>query len=116
MAVEIVGRHVSITDSMRDYARKRLDKIVAEFESVDHIHVIMDIQKYLNRVDITAHARRHVMIEAHAESEDMYGSVDLAIDRLHAQLRRTVDKRNEHKAHASAAEFEQAVVPDDGHG
>ena len=114
MEIEIVGRHVSVTESMRDYARKRMEKIVVEFPRLDRLRVIMDMQKFINRVEVTAHASRDIMVEAHAEHEDMYAAVDAVADKAHAQLRRSVDRRNERKSpgEASAAE----VAPDDGNG
>lgn len=97
MAIEITGRHVDVSDSMRDYAEKRLSKLVAEFPRVDKVHAILDIQKFTHTAEIIAHAARHIQLGAKASSENMYASIDESVDKVEAQLRKTLDKRHDHK-------------------
>jgi len=97
MAVEITGRHVDVSDSMRDYAQKRVAKLMDEFPHVDKVHVIMDIQKYVHMAEAIIHASRHILVEAKAQSENMYASIDEVVDKVERQLRRTIDKRHGHK-------------------
>ena len=109
MAIEITGRHVEVTESIREYARKRLDRVAREFPRVDTIHMILDVQRYLRIAEVIVHARRHIRLEAREESEDMYASIDTVVDKIVKQLRRTVDKKNAHKAHAKPADVEREV-------
>jgi putative sigma-54 modulation protein len=97
MAVEITGRHVDVSDSMRDYAQKRIAKLTDEFPTVDKVHVIMDIQKYVQMAEVVIHASRHIRVEAKVQSENMYASIDEVVDKVEKQLRRALDKRHEHK-------------------
>jgi putative sigma-54 modulation protein len=106
MAIEITGRHVSVTDSIRDYAEKRMEKVQAEFAQVDSIHVILDVQKYLHSAEVVLHAKRHIRLEARETSENMYASIDLVTEKIEAQLRRTLDKRHEHKGRGSLSDLE----------
>ena len=106
MAIEITGRHVDITDSMRDYAQKRLAKLVEEFTRIDKIHMILDIQKYVHMAEVVAHMGRHVRVDAKAQSDSMYASIDEAVDKVEKQLRRTVDKRHEHKGESKLRDHE----------
>ena len=96
MAIEITGRHVDVTDSMRDYADKRLSKLVDEFAKIDRVHVILDVQKYVHVAEVVAHMRQ-ASVEAKAQSENMYASIDEVVDKVEKQLRRTIEKRHEHK-------------------
>lgn len=97
MSIEITGRHVDVSDSMRNYAEKRLAKLVAEFPRVDKVHVILDIQKFTHVAEVIAHAARHIQLGSKASSENMYASIDEAVDKVEAQLRKTLDKRHDHK-------------------
>lgn len=112
MAIEITGRHVDVSDSMRSYAEKRADKLVAEFPRVDKVHVILDIQKFTHMAEVVAHAARHIQIEAKATSENMYASIDEAVDKVEAQLRKTIEKRHEHKGHSKLRDLEGAPAED----
>ena len=106
MSIEITGRHVDVSDSMRDYAQKRLAKLLDEFPRIDKVHVILDIQKFTHTAEIVAHAARHILLEAKASSESMYASIDEVVDKLEAQLRRTIDKRHEHKGNDKLRDLE----------
>lgn len=108
MAIEITGRHVDVSNSMRDYADKRLAKLLAEYPRVDKVHVILDIQKFTHMAEVVAHAARHIQLEAKATSENMYAAIDEAVDKIEAQLRKTIDKRHEHKGHSKLRDLEGA--------
>lgn len=112
MAIEITGRHVDVTDSMRDYAGKRLSKLQSEFARVDKIHVILDVQKYVHMAEVIAHMGRQVRVEAKAESDNMYASIDEVVDKVAKQLRRSVDKRHEHKGESRLRDIEPVPASD----
>lgn len=112
MSIEITGRHVDVSDSMRDYAQKRLAKLLAEFPRIDKVHVILDIQKFMHMAEVVAHAARHIQVEAKATSENMYASIDEAVDKVEAQLRKTIDKRHEHKGNGKIRDLEAIPEPE----
>ena len=106
MAIDITGRHVDVTESMRDYAEKRLGKLHDEFPRLDSVHVILDIQKYMHIAEVIVHARRHIRLEAKESSENMYASIDQVVDKIEKQLRRSIDKRHEHKGSSKLTDLE----------
>jgi len=106
MAIEITGRHVDVSDSMRDYAQKRVSKLTDEFPRVDKVHIILDIQKYVHMAEAIIHSSRHIRVEAKAQSENMYASIDEAVDKVEKQLRRVSDKRHEHKGDEKLRDLE----------
>ena len=117
MAIEITGRHVAITDSIREHGRKRLDKLAAEFKRVENIHMILDVEKYRHMAEVVVHARRHILVEAREASGDMYASIDGVVDKVEKQLRRLTDKRQEKKVRGGrggdAAPTPEAVPADE---
>lgn len=109
MTIEITGRNVDVSNSMRDYAGKRIEKLVAEFPRIDKAHVILDIQKFTHLAEVVVHAARHIQLEAKATSENMYASIDEAVDKVEVQLRKTLDKRHEHKGNSKLRDLEPAT-------
>ncbi len=106
MDIEITGRHVDVTDSMREYAEKRLSKLVDEFPRIDKIHVILDIQRFTHTAEVIVHARRRILHEAKESSENMYASIDLVVDKMEKQLRKAIDKRVDHKGESKLRDLE----------
>ena len=92
MLVEITGRHVDVTDTIKDYARRKIENAVQDFRAVESIHVILDVQKFRHIAEVVVQGRQHLRLEASESSEDMYASIDLVTDKIAKQLRKNRDK------------------------
>lgn len=93
--IEILGRNVFVTDAMKAYAVEKLGKIDRLHTHIMDIHVTMDIQ-HLDHSVVIVLKNTHFKIKVEAESTDMYASIDKAVDKLQAQLRRWKDKIQDH--------------------
>lgn len=99
--IQITGRHVQITDSMKDYAIEKISKIERIMNRIIDVNVIMDIQKLDHRVEIILKAN-NTKITSSAVTTDMYISIDQAVDKLEAQILKYKSKLQDHhlKGHA----------------
>lgn len=95
--IQITGRHVEVTDPMKDYAMEKISKIERFINRIIDVNVIMDIQKLEHRVEIIL-TFGGMKITSTASSTDMYASIDKAVDKLAAQLRRYKSKIQDHHA------------------
>lgn len=101
--IQITGRNVQVTDSMKDYALEKISKIERFSPRLIDANVIMDIQKLDHRVEIILKFN-HTKITSQAVSQDMYASIDKAVDKLETQLRRYKTKLQDHHAKKYAIE------------
>lgn len=101
--ITVTGRHVMVTDAMQQYAIDKIQKIERFTNRVIDVDVIMDIQKLDHRVDITMKVEQ-IIIRSTASSDNIYASIDKAIDKLTAQLRRYKSRINEHQLRGSNSE------------
>ncbi|WP_068467165.1 ribosome hibernation-promoting factor, HPF/YfiA family [Candidatus Protochlamydia phocaeensis] len=99
--IKITGRHVEITDPMKDYAIEKISKIERFMNRIIDVTVIMDIQRFDHRVEIILKAG-NIKITSQASSQDMYASIDKAVDKLEAQIRRYKSKIQDHHAKGRA--------------
>lgn len=115
-SITVTGRNVMVTDSMKDYALEKILKIERFSSRIIDVNVTMDIQKLEHRVDITLKVN-HIKIKSQAATDDMYASIDKAVDKIEAQLRRYKTKLQDHQAaRLSAVDMEVNVLrtsPDD---
>lgn len=93
----ILGRHMLITEAMKNYATEKLSKIERFHTHVMDIHVTMDIQHMEHVVDILVKFE-HFRIKVHAGSSDMYASIDKAVTRLRKMMARWKDRIQDHTA------------------
>lgn len=95
--IAITGRNVLVTDAMRDYAMEKIAKIERISPRVVNVTVTMDIQRFEQRVDIVAKIN-NLKVKSHAVTDNMYASIDKAVDKLEAQLRKYKTKIQNHHA------------------
>lgn len=95
--IQVTGRNVLVTDSMKDYAIEKVSKIDRFINRVIDVTVTMDIQKIDHKVDIVMKVN-HIKIRASAFTTDMYVSIDMAVDKLQTQLLRYKKKLQDHQA------------------
>lgn len=108
--ISITGRHILITEAMKEYAKDKLLKLEHLSKDILDVHVTMDIQRQEHRVDIMIKAGRFV-VKTHASTQDMYASIDKAVDKLLARLGRYKSKMQMHHAKAlSVVDLEVNVI------
>jgi putative sigma-54 modulation protein len=108
--VEVVGRHIQVTEAMKQYAQDKLSKLDRFHDHIMYVHVTMDIQ-HLQHIVTCIVKFDHFKITAHGSSSDMYASVDLAVDRLQKQIRRWKSRIQDHgKRQASTVDIPVSFV------
>lgn len=95
LRINILGRNVFVTDSMKDHALEKLSKIERFHNHIMDIHVTMDVQKMEQSVIIMLHLD-HFRVKVSASSTDMYASIDKAIEKLQAKIRRWKSRIQDH--------------------
>lgn len=98
MIIQITGRHVEITDAIRGYVNDRLMPTLNDYPSVEHAHVILDVEKFRHLAGIVIQGKNRLRVESSSETDDMYKSIDSALEKIDRQLRRARDKRLNYKA------------------
>lgn len=108
--VTITGRHVEVTEAMKQYALDKLSKVERFHANVIDLNVTMDIQKLDHKVDIIIKFN-HFKIKLQAVSDNMYTAIDKVVSKLQAQLRKYKDKLQKHHAKGvSAVDMQVNVV------
>ena len=114
MDVSISGRHVDVTEAMREHAKQRGEQLAEHFMPVARFQVTLDIDGKAHAVEMIASMSRGDPLVAHASTEDMYSAIDLAAEKLEHQLRRLKDKIRHHRPrHAPEPAAETRGAEDD---
>lgn len=86
--VKVTGRHVSVTDSIKDYVTKRIEGLHLDYPRIIEAQVILEVEKHRHLVEVVLHCTNHITIEASAETEDMYAAIDEVIGKIAQQMRK----------------------------
>jgi putative sigma-54 modulation protein len=91
MKIIFKGKHIEVTDAMRNYIEKRLNKIERHFDHILEVIVTLSVEKNRQIVEATLQARR-ALIRAEEETDDMYTSIDKVADKLERQIQKYKEK------------------------
>ena len=95
MQMNITFRQFGASDSLKEYAREKVDRVNRLLDRAGEAHVVLSLERHLHHADITIHSGSWVL-RGREKSEDMYASIDLAMDKIERQLRRYKDKLKSH--------------------
>jgi len=94
--IQVTGRHVSVTEAMKEYCRRRLSCLHLDYPKIIEVQMILDVQKYRYTAEMILHCNNHITLEATAESGDMYASVDEVVDKIARQMRKYKTRLMQH--------------------
>jgi putative sigma-54 modulation protein len=95
--IQVIGRHVEITEPMKNYAIDKLKKIDRFGIRVLDVVISMDVQKLLHTADYMLNVN-NTLIKVSGRSENMYASIDQAVSKLEYKLARYMRRLREHHA------------------
>ena len=91
MNIQITGRHVDVTDSIKSYVDEKIGKVGQYFDNITSAKVILNVEKetQLAEVIITVPGNEFV---AKADDKDLYVAIDLLEDKIASQLKKHKNK------------------------
>ena len=114
MNTTVSFRHMDSSPALRDYATRKLERVVDKYVNgrVDTT-VVMSVEKFRHIAKFTVQIK-NLTVKGDHSSEDMYSSVDLALDKIERQLRRHKDRLRSYKpqnyANGASKSFRMSVV------
>jgi len=114
MEVVVTARNCEITDRYRAHVTEKLTRLEKHDHRIMRVHVEVDAEpnprqhKGAVRVELTAFSKGPV-IRAEACAEDKMGALDLALDKMAAQMRRAADRRRVHRGRHAPVSVGQAL-------
>ncbi len=97
MKCSVTFRHMTTSEPLRGYAEDKLDKITRLINTGGEAQVTLSLEKHLHVAHIELVTDGSLRIRGVDKSEDMYGSIDAAVDRIVRQVKRYRSKINDHR-------------------
>lgn len=94
MQISVVFRHMDRSDGLRQYAEKRLARLVRVAGDGAEARVVLTVEKFRHRAEVALSARR-IAVAGAEETEDMYAAIDRVVDKLDRRISETRERRRE---------------------
>ena len=106
MRLQVKGRHVDVTDSLFQYAEKKLGKLARHLsdESRCELELIVEHNPSISDSQVAEATvwTKGPVLRAKEASSDMRASIDLLVDKLERQVKRYSERRRvEPRRHAA---------------
>ena len=115
MDVVVTSRNLEVSERFRDHVEEKLSRL----EKHDHriIRLEVEVDKEPNprqheravHVELTAFSKGPV-VRAEAAAEDKMAALDLAMDKMAAQMRRAADRKRVHRGRRTPVSVSQALA------
>lgn len=91
MRIEFVGRHLEITPSLKEFTQKKINKIIKYLDDTAEAHVTLSIEKHRQIAEVIIKTKL-LTLSGSEETDDMYASIGLAINKIEKQAKRLRQK------------------------
>jgi len=91
MKIIFKGKHIEVTDAIRNYTEKKLSKIERYFDHILEVIVTLSVEKNRQIIEVTLQTNK-ALIRAEEETDNMYTSIDKVADKLERQIKKYKEK------------------------
>jgi putative sigma-54 modulation protein len=113
MQFSVTFRHMEPTDSLKAYARERMERIRKYLPDPIACHVVLSTERHTHRIDVNFQLHNGLTIAGHEATENMYSSIDLCIAKIERQVRKFKGKLEEQKVrphHVDVLPWSHSIV------
>lgn len=108
MKMNYSGKNMEVTDALREVTTKKLSKLDKYFQQDIEGNVTFSTQKNFKIIEVTINLPGTI-IRAEESSDDMYASIDRAVDVLERQIRKYKTKLQRRYQNAETIRFENVI-------
>ncbi len=111
MDVRIVERYVADSDALKEYAEKKVSGLSRYFDKIQSLDVVMEVERGRHRVEMVGHLVNKKTVKAEVETDDMYASVDQAVEKMQRQLVKYKERLRVERKGGNRSEVGKAEQP-----
>jgi putative sigma-54 modulation protein len=94
MNIQLTGHHVDVTPALREHLVEKLERVKHHFDHAVEVKAIFSVEKNLQTASLRLRSNGQ---DFHADDsqENLYASIDLAVDKLDKQVIKHKKKLND---------------------
>ena len=106
----ITARHFDLTPELREKAEAQIDGLTRYFDNIISADLILDVERHRRKAELRVRVYKDVLT-GRGETDDMYNSIAMAVDKLKGQLKKYKGKLKEKKPERIADVTEETTRP-----
>lgn len=110
MLKKITARHFDLTPEMKDKAEEEMEGLTRYFENIISAEMVLDTERHRRVAELKVNVYNQI-ISGTGETEDIYSSIDVAVDKVKKQLKKYKGKLKNRKPEEIAGKKENLTRP-----
>ena len=98
MDIQLTCRHCELPEEVRDYAAKKIERVLKHFDGVHSVEMILGAQAGETTVEMIVGTVRSQRLVATASGATMYAAIDVVSDKMDRQIKKLKGKLRDNHA------------------
>ena len=103
MILTVIGRNIEVTEAIKKYLDKKINKTFQCINDNTNIHVSLHVQKHRHIAEVTAKTKGFTAY-AGQETRDLYTTMDRVLEKISKQLKKYKERTQNQKSKISLNE------------
>lgn len=88
MRIEVIGKHLEVTDAISQYAEQKCGRLPRYYDGVQEIDIVLEQRPKTDEffVELRVDVEKHDTFVAKSTGQDVYECIDLSVDKMSRQL------------------------------
>ena len=108
MNVSVRFKNLEPSDALKSYVKDKLDRMEKYFSGPAEANVVLSIEKFRHTAEIHIVGDR-LMINGKEETEEMYSAIDIVLDKLEVQIKKSKQKSRAFRTKEKISETEMGM-------
>jgi len=91
MNIIITGRHLELTDNMKNYVKQKVKKFKRYLDNISDVTITLSAEKYRHKAEVLLKVNG-VIIQAESITGEIYSSIDDVVEKLGRQIKKYKEK------------------------
>jgi putative sigma-54 modulation protein len=110
MQKKVTARHFDLTPEIKEKAEEEMEGLTRYFENIISAEFILDKERHRRMAELKVKVFKETL-SGTAETDDLYASIEMAVDKVKGQLKKYKGKLKDRKPEAIAEVTEAATKP-----
>ena len=87
MKLTVTGRHIEITDAIKQHLTLKMGKTIKDLGESADVHIALSVEKHRHFAEITVKTKEFTL-HSEDETDDLYTAMDSALLKMEKQIRK----------------------------
>lgn len=110
MNIQITGRHVEITEALKQYSKEKISTLSKFSQKIQTAHIRLDVQNNIHHKCEINIMGKNIRLSSHADTKNMYESISKSVEKLAHQLKSQKYSNGDKNHRIATKSFEQGVI------